>query len=151
MSASKKTAGFAVVVIIVALYVFLFMASAPAPNHQSTSGNIATKVVAKGIAASSAKSPSLASGFVNFMGQVNHPGPIPVPVGGLTLVQALTEAGGPTTSAVSHVDITRINSDGSTKVLKNVDLRGAVKGTAMDIPLQNGDTIFLGQNLLRGV
>jgi polysaccharide export outer membrane protein len=89
---------------------------------------------------------------VNFIGEVNKPGPIPIPVGKkLTLVQAFTQAGGPTHNAAGTVTITRINANGTTNILKDVDLLGATKDPTKDIDLQEGDTITLGQSLLGDV
>jgi len=89
---------------------------------------------------------------VNFIGQVIKPGPVFIPPSKkLTLVNAFSEAGGPTNNAAGTVDITRINPDGTTTTLKNVDLLGATKDAKKDIPLQEGDTITLGQSLLGDV
>jgi len=66
----------------------------------------------------------------------------------MTLVEAITEAGGPTNQAASTVTITRIMPDGSTRVLENVDLYGAMKDAKKDIPLQDGDTVSLSSKLL---
>jgi len=90
---------------------------------------------------------------VYFLGEVNKQGPIAIPTGKkLTLVQALNEAGGHTHNAAGTVTITRINvTDGTTQVLKNVDLWGAAHGTKPDVELQEGDTINLGQSILGDV
>jgi protein involved in polysaccharide export with SLBB domain len=88
---------------------------------------------------------------INVLGAVGKPGPIYIPAQkDLTLVGAITEAGGPTPNAATTVNITRILPDGTTTVLKNVDLLGAVKDARKDIPLQEGDTILLGESLLGG-
>ncbi len=86
---------------------------------------------------------------INVLGAVGKPGPIYLPPQkDLTLVAAITEAGGPTSKAATTVNITRVNPDGTTTVLKNVDLKGAVQDASKDISLQEGDTIFLGESLL---
>ncbi len=89
---------------------------------------------------------------VYFLGEVNKQGSIPIPAGQtLTLTQALAAANGPTHNAAATVTITRINTDGTTSVLKDVDLLGATKDKKKDIALQEGDTITLGQSLLGNV
>jgi protein involved in polysaccharide export with SLBB domain len=85
---------------------------------------------------------------INVLGQVGKPGPVYIPAQkDMTLVEAITEAGGPTRIAARTVNITRILPDGTTLALKNVDLYGAVKDAKKDIPLQEGDTILLGESL----
>jgi protein involved in polysaccharide export with SLBB domain len=85
-------------------------------------------------------------------GQVGKPGPVYIPAQkDMTLVAAVMEAGGPTEKAAATCNITRIMPDGSTKVLENVDLYGAVKDAKKDIQLQEGDTIFLGESAFANV
>jgi polysaccharide export outer membrane protein len=89
---------------------------------------------------------------INVTGQVGKPGPVYIPAEkDFTLVEAVTEAGGPTEKAAATCNITRVLPDGSKTVLKNVDLYGAYKGTNNDVPLQEGDTIFLGESAFANV
>jgi polysaccharide biosynthesis/export protein len=89
---------------------------------------------------------------INVNGQVGKPGPVYIPAQkDMTLVEAITEAGGPTEKAAATVNITRILPDGNTKTLTNVDLYGAMKDAKKDIPLQEGDTIFLGESAFANV
>lgn len=84
---------------------------------------------------------------INVLGAVGKPGAVYMPAQkDLTLVAAITEAGGPTRNAATTVTITRVRPDGTTIVLKDVDLKGAVLDAGKDIPLQEGDTIFLGES-----
>ncbi|HTB63830.1 MAG TPA: polysaccharide biosynthesis/export family protein [Opitutales bacterium] len=89
---------------------------------------------------------------VNVFGQVAKPGAVYFPPEkDLTLVTAIADAGGPTEKAAATVTITRINPDGTTKVLENVDLYGATKDAKKDILLQEGDTITLGESAFADV
>jgi protein involved in polysaccharide export with SLBB domain len=89
---------------------------------------------------------------VNVLGQVGKPGPVFFPPQkDLTLVTAITIAGGPTEKAAATVNITRINPDGTTQILKDVDLYGATKDAKKDILLQEGDTITLGESAFADV
>ncbi len=86
---------------------------------------------------------------VNIIGQVAKPGQVPIPAQKeLTLVTAIAAAGGPTERAATEVTITRVLPDGKTQTLDHVDLKGAVLDASKDIPIQEGDTIFLGSSLL---
>jgi protein involved in polysaccharide export with SLBB domain len=89
---------------------------------------------------------------VYVMGLVTSPGWVVIPPEQkLSLVAAIAQAHGPTQNAAGTVTITRKMPDGSTKTFKNVDLLGATKGTSPDFPLQEGDTITLGESLLGNV
>ncbi len=89
---------------------------------------------------------------INVLGQVGKPGPVYFPPEkDMTLVEAVTEAGGPTEKAAATVNITRILPDGTTTVLHDVDLYGATKDAKKDIPLQEGDTIMLGESAFANV
>jgi protein involved in polysaccharide export with SLBB domain len=80
-------------------------------------------------------------------GQVNHPGPIEVPLDQeLTLKQAIMMAGGPTRDASILVTITRKNPDGTITTMKDVNMGPIVYGKAKDIPLQDGDSVFIGES-----
>jgi len=85
---------------------------------------------------------SYAERRINVLGQVNSPGWVIIPPQqDLTLVQAISQAHGPTPRASRFVLITRKMPDGSTKPFPNVDLLAAMKGSGPDFPLQEGDTI----------
>ncbi len=88
---------------------------------------------------------------VTILGQVAKPGRINLTgPKDMTLVGAIQAAGGPTPKADTKVTITRILPDGKTQVLKNVDLKGAMQDASKDIPLQDGDTVVLGEAILTG-
>jgi protein involved in polysaccharide export with SLBB domain len=83
---------------------------------------------------------------------VGKPGPVYIPAQkDMTLVEAITEAGGPTEKAAATVNITRILPDGSTTTLKDVDLYGAMHDAKKDVQLQEGDNIFLGESAFANV
>ncbi|HTB63829.1 MAG TPA: polysaccharide biosynthesis/export family protein [Opitutales bacterium] len=87
---------------------------------------------------------------INFLGEVAHPGWVNIPPEEeLTLVSAFSEAGGHTPRASRYCNITRRLPDGTTTILKNVDLRAAVEDMSKDIALQEGDTVFLGESLFQ--
>jgi len=89
---------------------------------------------------------------INVVGAVGSPGWVIIPPQqNLSLVSAITQAHGPTPRAAATVNITRIMPDGSTKVFKDVDLYKAYKGSGPDFPLQEGDTIFLGESAFANV
>lgn len=89
---------------------------------------------------------------VTFMGAVNKSGQIEVPESKvLTLAQAFAAAGGPLPSADQYVTITRINPNGTTTILADIDLLAAVKDGERDIPLQEGDIITLGRSAASNV
>jgi len=89
---------------------------------------------------------------ISVLGQVMKPGPVYIPAQkDMTLVAAIAEAGGPTEKAAATVTINRIQADGTPKTLENVDLYGAMKDARKDIPLQEGDSIFLGESAFANV
>ena len=87
---------------------------------------------------------------VNVVGQVNKPGRIQFPQErGLTIVEALSEAGGPTRLAdLKKVKLTRKNADGDTVTEEiNVDAmwnRGGRDAT----PLRTDDVIFVPERII---
>jgi len=84
---------------------------------------------------------------INVMGAVSSPGLVIIPPEQtLSLVSAIAQAHGPTPRAAATVTITRKMPDGTTKTYDNVDLYKATKGTGPDFPLQEGDTIMLGES-----
>ncbi len=85
---------------------------------------------------------------IYFLGEVNHPGAIPIPPENeLSLVAAFSLAGGNTPRAKRTCTITRLLPDGKSTELK-MDLRAAVEDAKKDIMLEDGDTVFIGQSLL---
>ena len=82
---------------------------------------------------------------VTIMGQVAKPGTFPYTTG-LTLIQALSQAGGPTSIAnLNKVNLTRRTSTGSRTVV--VSIGTIMEGRSVDIPLQSGDRIFVHERL----
>jgi protein involved in polysaccharide export with SLBB domain len=89
---------------------------------------------------------------INVLGAVANPGWVVIPPEqNLSLVSAIAQAHGPTPRAAATVTITRKMPDGTTKIFNNVDLYKATKGTGPDFPLQEGDTISLGESAFANV
>jgi protein involved in polysaccharide export with SLBB domain len=79
------------------------------------------------------------------MGQVAKPGTFPYTTG-LTLIQALSGAGGPTGIAnLDRVNLTRRSGGGSRTVV--ISIGTIMEGRSPDIPLQSGDRIFVHERL----
>jgi len=82
---------------------------------------------------------------VTIMGQVSKPGTFPYTTG-LTLIQALSQAGGLTGIAnLDRVNLTRRVSGGSRTVV--ISIGTIMEGRSADIPLQSGDRIFVHERL----
>lgn len=82
---------------------------------------------------------------VTVMGQVAKPGIFPYTTG-LTLIQALSQAGGPTGIAnLDKVNLTRRVGGGSRTVV--ISIGTIMEGRSADIPLQSGDRIFVHERL----
>jgi protein involved in polysaccharide export with SLBB domain len=82
---------------------------------------------------------------VTIMGQVAKPGLFPYTTG-MTLIQALSQAGGVTGIAnLDKVNLTRRVDGGSRTVV--VSIGSIMEGRAADIPLQSGDRIFVHERL----
>ena len=82
---------------------------------------------------------------VTIMGQVAKPGMFPYSAG-MTLIQALSQAGGPTGIAnLDQVNLTRRTSGGSRTVV--ISIGTIMEGRSADIPLQSGDRIFVHERL----
>jgi protein involved in polysaccharide export with SLBB domain len=82
---------------------------------------------------------------ITLMGQVSKPGTFPYTTG-LTLIQALSQAGGLTGIAnLDRVNLTRKVSGGSRTVV--ISIGSIMEGRAADIPLQSGDRIFVHERL----
>ena len=82
---------------------------------------------------------------VTIMGQVAKPGTFPYTTG-LTLIQALSQAGGLTGIAnLDRVNLTRRTAGGSRTVV--ISIGTIMEGRSADIPLQSGDRIFVHERL----
>jgi polysaccharide export outer membrane protein len=86
-----------------------------------------------------------ASRVVTLLGQVAKPGTFPL-TPGMTLIQAISQAGGLTAVANSdHVNLTRKTATGQVTV--TVDVGAINEGKAPDVPLQAGDQIYVHERL----
>jgi polysaccharide biosynthesis/export protein VpsN len=82
---------------------------------------------------------------ITVLGQVVKPGTFPYTTG-LTLIQALSQAGGLTGIAnLDKVNLTRRVANGSRTVV--IAINQIMEGRAPDIPLQSGDRIFVHERL----
>ena len=82
---------------------------------------------------------------VTIMGQVAKPGTFPYTTG-LTLIQALSQAGGLTGIAnLDRVNLTRRTAGGSRTV--EISIGAIMEGRSADIPLQSGDRVFVHERL----
>jgi polysaccharide export outer membrane protein len=82
---------------------------------------------------------------VTIMGQVGKPGTFPY-TPGLTLIQALSQAGGVTgLGNLDRVNLTRRVSNGSRTVV--ISIGSIMEGRSPDIPLQSGDRIFVHERM----
>ncbi|HVY27661.1 MAG TPA: polysaccharide biosynthesis/export family protein [Polyangiaceae bacterium] len=82
---------------------------------------------------------------ITIMGQVAKPGTFPY-TPGLTLIQALSQAGGLTGLAnLDRVNLTRHVGKGSRTVVLSIGV--IMEGRAADVPLQSGDRIFVHERL----
>ncbi len=78
---------------------------------------------------------------VTLLGEVNRPGSFPL-TPGLTLIQAVSQAGGLTSAANrDQARLTRTVNGRETTVV--IDLTAITEGEAADIPLQPGDRIYV--------
>ena len=85
------------------------------------------------------------SKFVNILGQVKSPGTFPL-LPGLTLVQAISQAGG--TSPIADPDNVRLTrtTNGKRQTVR-ISLRSITEGRSPDIPLQSGDVITMAERV----
>ena len=82
---------------------------------------------------------------VTVMGQVAKPGTFPYTTG-LTLIQAISQAGGVTGIAnLDKVNLTRRTGSGSRTVV--ISIGSIMEGRSADIPLQSGDRIFVHERI----
>jgi protein involved in polysaccharide export with SLBB domain len=83
---------------------------------------------------------------VTLLGQVAKPGAVPH-TPGLTLIQAISMAGGLTSIANGeNVRLTRTTAEGKT-ITVVLSVNAITDGDAEDIPLQSGDRIFVDERL----
>jgi protein involved in polysaccharide export with SLBB domain len=84
-------------------------------------------------------------------GQVNRPGWVEIPPEQeMTLVSVISAAGGPTRLTASSVTITRRMADGQTKVI-HANLKAAMEDPRKDIPIEEGDSIYVPESMIGGV
>jgi len=84
---------------------------------------------------------------VSVLGQVARPGRYRYRTG-MTLVEAIAEAGGTTESAVlQSVRVTRRSKDGDTSL--DVAFKEITRGTVSDFPLLPGDIVFVAQSAVK--
>lgn len=82
---------------------------------------------------------------VAILGQVVKPGTFPYTTG-LTLIQAISQAGGLTGLAnLDRVNLTRRTGNGTRTVVLSIGT--IMEGRAADIPLQSGDRIFVHERM----
>lgn len=83
---------------------------------------------------------------VTLLGQVQKPGSFPFSAG-MTLIQAISMAGGLTSIANNdRVNLTRNQKDGTARTVV-VSVEAITEGYSPDIPLQAGDRIFVHQRI----
>jgi protein involved in polysaccharide export with SLBB domain len=93
---------------------------------------------------------SYAERKVNAIGSVNNPHPVVIPPGeDATLVSVITACGGPASTAGHTVRVTRKLADGRISNFE-VNLKDAFKDARKDIPLQDGDTVWLLESPIGG-
>jgi polysaccharide biosynthesis/export protein VpsN len=86
-----------------------------------------------------------ASRHVTMLGQVAKPGNYPL-LPGMSLIQAISQAGGLTAvAASSHVNLTRKTAKGVQTV--ELDVGAIQEGRSPDVPLQAGDQIYVKERI----
>lgn len=86
-----------------------------------------------------------ASRHITLLGQVAKPGSFPL-LSGMSLIQAISQAGGLTAVASSsHVNLTR--KTGGKQQTVEIDVGAIIDGQAPDVPLQAGDQIYVHERL----
>src|SRR3954469_2530536 len=86
-----------------------------------------------------------ASRHITMLGQIAKPGSYPL-LPGMSLIQAISQAGGLTAvAASSHVNLTRKTAKGQQTV--ELDFGAIQEGKAPDVPLQAGDQIFVKERI----
>jgi len=88
---------------------------------------------------------------INVAGSVNAPHQVIIPPGeDATLVSVVTACGGPAPIGARTVTITRHLANGKTENFK-ADLKDAYNDGTKDIKLQDGDSVYLPQDIFGGV
>lgn len=88
---------------------------------------------------------------ISVNGQVNRPGWVNIPPEEtMTLVSAVSAAGGPTRITDPDVTITRTLANGKTKII-HVNLKSAMEDPSKDVPIEDGDSIYLQEDMLGSV
>jgi protein involved in polysaccharide export with SLBB domain len=88
---------------------------------------------------------------ISVNGQVNRPGWVNIPPEEtMTLVSAVSAAGGPTRITDPDVTITRTLANGKTKII-HANLKSAMEDPSKDIPIEDGDSIYLKEDMLGSV
>lgn len=83
---------------------------------------------------------------VYVMGEVTHPGKVELPrTQNPSLLQAIAAAGGPTDRAGRTAKITR-NDSGKSKTV-SANWKRIAEGDGKDVPLQDGDTIYIKESV----
>ncbi len=83
---------------------------------------------------------------ITVLGQVQKPGSFPL-TAGMTLLQAISQAGGLTSIArTKSVNLTRKGKQGTAKTVA-VSVESITDGKSPDIPLQSGDVLYIGERI----
>ncbi len=83
---------------------------------------------------------------INVNGQINRPGWVNIPPEEtMTLVSAISAAGGPTRLSDPDVTVTRTLANGEKKII-HADLKAAMKDSAKDIAIEDGDSIYVPED-----
>jgi polysaccharide export outer membrane protein len=91
------------------------------------------------------------AGLVYVVGDVIRPGGFPVdPVQGLTVVQAVALAWGPTQNAATGKGLLIREQKGG-RTLTTLDLKRLLRGQDPDIPVQDGDILFVPDSAAKNI
>ena len=91
------------------------------------------------------------AGLVFVVGDVIRPGGFPVdPVRGLTVVQAIALAWGPTQNAATSKGLL-IREQKSGRTLTSLDLKRLLRGLDPDIPVEDGDILFVPDSFAKNI
>jgi polysaccharide biosynthesis/export protein VpsN len=82
---------------------------------------------------------------VTVLGEVQKPGSFPLVVG-LTLLQAISNAGG-LNAIADHHQLTLTRTTGGETTTVSIDFDEITEGRAKDVPLQAGDQIYVGERV----
>jgi protein involved in polysaccharide export with SLBB domain len=93
---------------------------------------------------------SYADRRINVNGQVNRPGWVVIPPEEtMTLVSAISAAGGPTRISDPDITITRTLPSGKTQVI-HANLKSAMENPSKDLPIDDGDSIYVPEDVIGG-